>query len=123
MAVKLSPQHRDALFNRVLLDIEAFEDLLAAIGQEDLEQSYKLGRRISDGFRLIVDGRLGWKTRTAEPTTITLPVVDLRRIVRGMRDDAVAEWEGRRPDREETEREWAEITHTRDACDSILEQL
>jgi hypothetical protein len=40
-----------------------------------------------------------------------------------MHDEALAEWQGRRSEREDTEREWAEVTDARDACASILERI
>lgn len=123
MAVELAPQQRDALFKRILLDFSGFEDLQVSIAAGDLEQAYRLGRRIADGFRLIVDGGLGWEDRTAEPTTISLPPIDLRRIMCRMHDEAVAEWDSKRPDREETEREWGEVTDARDACSAVLAQI
>ena len=123
MAVELGARHRDALFQRILVDFSAFDDLQRFIEAGDLEQSYRLGRRIADGFRLLADGGLGWQRRTAEVTTLTLPSPELRRIMTRMRDEASAEWEGKRLDREETEREWAEVTDARDACAAVLEQV
>lgn len=123
MGVELTARHRDALFRRILLEFSAFDDLLRLVEAGELEESYKLGRQIADGFRLIADGGLGWENRTAEPTTLTLPPIDLRRIMRRMHDEAVAEWESKRPEREEAERESAEITDARDACSAILDQI
>lgn len=123
MSIQLSPKHRDALFQRVLLDFSTFEDLQRFIEAGDLEQSYKIGRRLADGFRLLADGGLGWEQRTAEPTTLTLPSLELRRIMTRMHDEALAEWEGKRPEREDTEREWAEVIDARDACSAVLERL
>jgi len=123
MPIDLSPKDRDALFQRVLLDFSAFDDLQRFVGSGDLEQAYKIGRRLADGFRLIADGGLGWEQETAAPTTLDLPQIDLRRIMIRMHDEALAEWEGKRPEREDTEREWAEVTDTRDACASILERI
>ena len=40
------------------------------VAEGDLGQCYKPGRKIADGFRLLVDGGLGWEQRTAEATTL-----------------------------------------------------
>lgn len=123
MTIDLSPKDRDALFQRVLLDFSAFDDLQRFVAAGDLEQAYRIGRRLADGFRLLADGGLGWEQRTAATTTLELPPLELRRILTRMHDEALAEWEGKRPEREDTEREWAEVTDARDACASILERI
>lgn len=123
MPVELSAQQRDALFAAILLTLRRFDELEQAIGQGDLESAYRRGREITDGLRLIADGGLGWAVKTAEPTTLTLPEAELRPIIGRMKAEADAVYENRRPDREETEREWAEVTDTRDACQAVLDQL
>lgn len=123
MAARLTPQERDALFARVLLDLSEFEDLQRAIASGDLEHAYKLGRRIGDGLRLLLDGGLGFARRTAEPITLRLPHDELRHISSRMKGETEAHYESLRPDREETERDTAEITDVRDACTSVLKQI
>lgn len=123
MAAELNPQQRDALFRRILVDFSAFEDLQRFIEAGNLEQSHKLGRVIADGFRLLADGGLGWAPRVAEPVTLTLPAVELRRIMTRIRDEAIADYEDIRPDREEAQREWNQIIEARDACTAVLRQI
>jgi len=123
VAVQLSPERRDALLKRILIDFTAFEDLREAAEKEDLEQSYKLGRRMADGLRLIMDGGLGWAHHAAEPVTLALPPEELRRIMTRVRDEAAIEYEAIRPDREEAEAEWSQITDARDACTEVLDQI
>jgi hypothetical protein len=123
MSIELSPKDRDALYQRVLLDFSAFDDLQMFIEAGDMEEAYKIGRRFADGFRLIADGGLGWEKGAAGPTTLELPPVELRRILTRMHDEALAEWEGKRPEREDIEKEWAEVTDVRDACAAVLEQV
>lgn len=123
MAVEIGAMERDALFRRVLIDLATYDDLKAAVEAGDLEQSYRLGRIIADAFRLVVDGGLGWAHRTAEPTALTLPPAELRRIITRLRADAEADYESSRPQREEAQKEWGEITDARDACTAVLQGL
>lgn len=123
MAIQLTAEQRDALFARILLDFSAFDDLQRAVGQGDLEEAYALGRKIGDGFRLIVDGGLGWARKTAEPLSLTLPATELVPLMTRMKWEAEAHYESMRPDREETQREWAEISDARDACTAVLDQI
>lgn len=123
MDIQLSPEGRDAIFSRILVDFTAFEDLLRAVDAGDLEQSYRLGRRMVDGLRLIVDGGLGWAHRTVEPVTLMLPPEELRGIMTRLRDAVAAEHEAVRPEREEAERDWRKVTDARDACTMVLDQI
>jgi hypothetical protein len=123
LAVQLSPERRDALFKLVLAELSEFEDLRQAVEAGDLEQSYRLGRRMADGLRLIVDGGLGWAHRTAEPVTLVLPPEELRRIMTRMRDTAAAEYESMGPEREEAEGDWRTLTDAQDACTAVLGQI
>lgn len=123
MGVVISAKQRDALYSLVLDELTACEDLRLAYETDDLETSYRLGRRVSDALRLIVDGGLGWGTRAAGPVELTLPPEDLRRIFGNLRRNAVSLYESMRPEQEEVEAEWAEIKQVRETCGEVLEQL
>jgi hypothetical protein len=76
-----------------------------------------------DGLRLIIDGGLGWAHCTAEPVTLMLPPEKFRRIMTRMRNEASAEYESIRPEREEAEADWRQIAEARDACTTVLDQI
>jgi hypothetical protein len=123
MTVQIPAEQRDALYASILVSFDASEDLDRAIATGDLERAYKVGRKISDGLRLILDGGLGFASQTAGPSILKLPAEELRGIVSRMKAEADAVWDRKRPEREETRREWAEITDVQEACTSILGQI
>ena len=62
----ISADQRNALYRLLLGDFSVARDLEAACGrgeQSDMEECYRLGRRVTDCMRLIQDGGLGWGTR------------------------------------------------------------
>jgi len=122
MSVVLQPKARDALHAQILAEFTLFSDLERAVHEGDEEACYKLGRKLSDGLRLLVDGGLGWQRRTVDPTVLMVPDSGLRRIASRMQDEAAAAYESMRRDREETLARWDEIDSIRAACDSVLNQ-
>lgn len=123
MAVTISVEQRDALYSLILDELNAFEDLRLAYEADEIEASYRLGRRVSDGLRLIVDGGLGWGTHAASPIELKLPPEDLRRIFGNLRRNAISLYESMRPEQEELQAEWAAIKQVQEACSEVLEQL
>lgn len=122
MPIVLQPKERDALHAQLLAEFTLFVDLERAIHEGDEEACFKLGRKLSDGLRLLVDGGLGWQRRTVDPTVLTIPDSELRRIGRRIQVEAMAAYEAMRPDREESRAQWDEIASVRAACDSLLDQ-
>ena len=122
IVVEVPTDERNALLAQALSSFSAFGDLERAIEVGDFEQAYKVGRKISDGLTLIFDGGLGLVPQTDEPWTPQLPPEQLRAIATRMKKTADAWWESKRLERQETQREWAEITGLQSACTSILEQ-
>ena len=123
MPVTLQPNERDAMFAQISADFTAFGDLEQAIRMGDEEQCYLLGRKLSDGLRLLVDGGLGWRERTADPTVLTLPDGELLWIMGRMQDRATTLYESMRPDRESSQAEWGDIETVRDACGTVMDEV
>lgn len=123
MGVTISAEQRDALYSLVLDELTACEDLRLAFEANDLETSYRLGRRVSDALRLIVDGGLGWGARTGASVELTLPAEDLLRIFGNLRRNAISLYESMRPEQEELQSEWEEIKRVQETCDEVLEKL
>lgn len=122
MPINLEPNERDAIFAQISADFTLFGDLERAMAEGDEEACYRLARKLSDGLRLLVDGGLGWKRRSIDPTVLTLPDADLRRIMSRTRSEAVSANEALRPDREESQEQWDEMVTVIVACDSVMEQ-
>src|SRR5690348_15070659 len=122
MPVTLKPEERDALFSQINADFSMLGDFELAIEEGNEEDCYRLGRRLVDGLRLLIDGGLGWRRRTADPTVRTLPDDEIQRIMGRMRLEAMSVIESIRPDREATQKEWDEFPAIRDACESAMRQ-
>jgi hypothetical protein len=122
MAISLEPEQRDTLFSQVSVDLGLIDDLQAAMSRGDEEECYRLGRRVSEALRLVVEGGVGWKERTAEATVLKLPDAEIRRTVTRMHQDARAGIEYKRPDHEESQAEWDELMATKAACQAVLDQ-
>jgi hypothetical protein len=123
MSITLQPKERDAMFAQITADFTAFGDLEQAISEGDEEQCYLLGRKLSDGLRLLVDGGLGWRERTADPSVLTLPDGELLRIMGRMQDRAARLYEAMRPDRESSQAQWGDLGTIRDACGTVMEEV
>lgn len=122
MAIKLEAKQRDAIFTQITADFTLFGDLEKAVEEGDEEQCYVLGRLLSDGLRLLVDGGLGWRDRTAEPIVLTIPDEELLGIMARLRERMVTLYEPMRPDKEESQAEWDEIATIRESCSEVMKQ-
>jgi hypothetical protein len=101
MSVTISGEQRDALYDHILLKLSAFGDLQLALDRGDIETATRLGRRFSDGLRLIQD-ELGWGVGSSASYELrTIPPAELARILAGIRDDAADEYEAERAEQEE----------------------
>ena len=123
MPVPLEPEERDAFFSQVSVDLGLMGDLESAIDKGDEEECYRLGRRVSEALRLVVEGGLGWRERTAEATVLNLPDEELVRTVTRMERDVGAGIEYKRPEHEESQAEWDGLLATKAACQAVLDQV
>jgi hypothetical protein len=123
MGITISAEQRDALYSLVLDELTAFDDLRMAYASEDLEAAHRLGRKVSDGLRLIVDGGLGWGAQATGPVELTLPPEDLRRALVHLRRSAVNLYDAMRPEQEQVQEEFDEVKRAQDACTEVLGQI
>lgn len=120
--VKLEPKARDALFAHVTDDLDVFGDFERALHESDQDGCDSLGQKLRDALVLLVDGNLGWQTTTTEPTVLSLPDAELRRIVDRIRADLGRAMGSVRPGDEEGQVAWDEMATVRAACGVVLEQ-
>jgi hypothetical protein len=80
MPVTLSSELRDALFFQLSVELDLLGDLQMAISKGNEEECYKLGRRVSDALRLVIEGGLGWRERTQGSTALSLPEQKVTRL-------------------------------------------
>ena len=123
MAVTITVEQRDALYDRILNRLSGIDDIWLAASSADYDTADRLGREYSDELRLVLDD-LGWGDSPAvkELELKTDPVV-LRRVFNRLRDSSVSE-------REAQATSWAESRVLEDrnrlvgeACATVLEAL
>jgi hypothetical protein len=123
MAVTITVEQRDALYDRILSRLSGIDDIWLAASSADYDTADRLGREYSDELRLVLDD-LGWGDSPAvkELELKTDPVV-LRRVFSRLRDSSVSE-------REAQATSWAESRVLEDrnrlvgeACATVLEAL
>ncbi|HET7455215.1 MAG TPA: hypothetical protein VFJ76_06810 [Solirubrobacterales bacterium] len=123
----VSRAHRDALYAELLTTLSELADLEAcSAGTEarEIAKCERIGRRLSEAFRLIQDGGLGWGyPEVDEAVELTLPPAELRRIIERRRRLLAVHQETNHADRIEAELEWRQAEEARAACTAVLEQI
>jgi hypothetical protein len=124
MAVTITAEQRDALYDRVLDRLSGIGDILLAAGSEDFPTADRLAREYSDELMLVCDG-LGWGARSGSDVVElnkTSPELLLRVFAR-LRGSAASE-------REAQARSWDESRTLEErnrlvdeACTSVLGAL
>lgn len=122
MSIMISQGQRDVLYDRLLDQLRAFNDVIDAALDGRLEDAERFGRRFSDALRLIVDG-LGWGAHAGDPVELKIPPDELERIMASIREDAITQYEAEQPEQEAFRRTWERTAMVRDTCTEVLEQL
>jgi hypothetical protein len=123
MAVNITAQQRDALYDRVLDRLSGIGDILLAAGSGDYTTADRLGREYADELTLVCDG-LGWGARSkSEVVELDISADLLRRVFARLREAAASE-------REAQARNWDESRSLEErnrlvdqACTSVLQTL
>jgi hypothetical protein len=120
--VVLEPRERDAVVSHLRAVLGRLGDLENAIDRGDEEECYRTGRDLLDALQLIIEGGLGWRERTVDPTPLTLPHERLRSIITRLGNGARSALEGKRPEHEAGREEWEEITAVNEVFASVLQK-
>ena len=123
MAVTITAEQRNALYDRVLDRLSGIDDILLAAGAEDFATADRLAREYADELMLICDG-LGWGSSSeSDVVELSTPPELLRRVFARLRDAAASE-------REAQARSWDESRSLEErnrlvdeACTSVLQTL
>lgn len=86
MPITLSAEHRDALYDLILIRLSGLGDLWPMIEREDFQEADRLGREFADALRLVLDD-LGWGEH-GTVVTLTLPPAELTRTFARLREHA-----------------------------------
>ncbi len=93
MAVTITAEQRDALYDRILNRLSGIDDVWMAASSADYDTADRLGREYSDELRLVLDD-LGWGDGPGgEAIELTTEVDVLRRVFGRLRDSTAGERE------------------------------
>ncbi len=84
MALTITKEQRDALYDQILDRLSGIGDIEAAIEAERYEDAERIGREYSDDLRLLLDD-LGIGDGDDEPVELTTPPEVLRRVLPRLR--------------------------------------
>jgi hypothetical protein len=123
MAVTITAEQRDALYDRILNRLSGIDDVWLAASSADYDTADRLGREYSDELRLVLDD-LGWGDGPGgEEIRLTADSDVLRRVFGRLRDSTAGE-------RAAQATSWAESRVLEDrnrlvgeACATVLEAL
>jgi phosphosulfolactate synthase (CoM biosynthesis protein A) len=120
--IKISPEHRDLLYDSILVHLSGIDAIWLAANQKDYETAHRLGQEFCEELHLVMDD-LGWGERKSdEPVELTRPPEVVQRIVERVR--AGAEAEDAEDEKQRTELREAERRNRllREVCDEILQR-
>jgi len=79
MAIAISAQQRDALYDQILDHVGGIDDLRMAVARQDFANAERLARQFADELRLVNED-LGWGEGSGEPVELSCPPELLRRV-------------------------------------------
>ncbi len=89
MAITISRDQRDAIYQEIMLDLTGVGDIFHALNSDDFAKARQYRRRFEEDMRLLDD--LGWEPeREAEEFELTMPGPDLAGALRRLNDSARA---------------------------------
>jgi hypothetical protein len=123
MAVTITAEQRDALYDRILDRLSGIGDVWLAANSKDFAAADRLGREYSDELRLVLDD-LGWGDGSgSDSLELESPPDVLRRVFARLRDTTATE-------REAQATSWAESRKLEErnrlvgeACTNVLREL
>jgi len=122
MALTITAEQRDALYDQILDRLSGIGDIELAIQSENYDAAERLGREYSDDLRMLLDD-LGFGGGNGEPIELTAPPEVLRRVLLRMRNLAADYTASQEP-------EWAEARKLErrnrlvtEACEAVLADL
>lgn len=79
MAISISAEQRDALYDQLIDRLSAIDDVRVAVEREDFEAADRLAREVSDDLRFVCDD-LGWGAGRGGAVELSCPPDLLRRV-------------------------------------------
>jgi hypothetical protein len=124
MALIVTAEQRDALYDRILDRLSGIGDIWLAAESKDYDTADRLGREYSDELRLVLDD-LGWGDRLpgSKPIELKTPPDVLCRVFCRLRDSTATERAAEASRWEESEKLEQRNRLVGEACDNVLRTL
>lgn len=127
MAVAISATERDALYAFIVYSLPGdLSDLVRAERAGRWEDCYRIGRRVTNGLRLIQDAGLGWGWVAEGGDTeieLTLSEDQLQSVFADLTKEAILPRENERGEFEEQAQDWERIQLAAQACVNVQKQI
>lgn len=122
MAIEITPEQRDALYEQILIKLSGIGDVWIAVCAGDYETADRLGRAYSDDLRLVLDD-LGWGDGTGEAVELRTPSDVLRRVFERLLDAVANQREAEQAQRIEVRQIERRAKLVTEACARVLAGL
>jgi hypothetical protein len=124
MALTVTAEQRDALYDRIFDRLSGIGDIWLAAQSEDYDTADRLGREYSDELRLLLDD-LGWGGSLAEskPVVLKTPPDVLRRVFGRLCESTATERAAEASRWAESEKLERRNRLVGEACDNVLRTL
>lgn len=123
MAVRISAEQRDVLYECILDRLSGIEDIWLAASTQRYETADRLGREYSDELRLLLED-LGWgEGPEAESIELTTPPDILRRVFGRLRDTTAEERSHRQAGWTESQEQEERNRLVEEVCRVVLSAL
>jgi hypothetical protein len=122
MDMTISPEERDALYNRLLICLTGIDDVYTAVQEENWERAQDLGEEFSDLLRLACSD-LGWGGGRQDAYPLQTPPEVLRRAVTILREAAGKDRAHFEKERDKVSEEVDDARNLEEICERILAGL
>lgn len=122
MALTISAQQRDALYEQIFDRLSGIDDIRLAACAGNFEIAERLARSFSDDLRLVSDD-LGWGEGPGGAIELSAPPDVLRRTLLRLREGAVSHEMSDQALRDELRENEERNRLVVEACDSVLAEL
>lgn len=118
----ITPDQRNALYERVLVDISGMGQLSSVLEREDYEAAYRLARVYSDDLLLVLTD-LGWGKPAIGPKHLKSPPDVLLRTLTRFHTEALDEQRAEAEPLSGVRKQLEENEAVRKTCDELLAEL
>jgi hypothetical protein len=122
MALTITAEQRDALYDQILDRLGGIDDVRIVVQNDDFEAAERLGREYSDDLRLVLDD-LGFGEGTGEQVELTSPPDVLARVLTRMREHASTHAESVEAEQGEAREMETRNRLVVEACGNVLADL